>query len=44
LRRMDPSGNLVLAKAVDSQCCCLDVWCSICQDVACGKGEKAVSP
>jgi hypothetical protein len=37
LLRMDPSGNLVLAKAVDSPCCCLDVRCSICQDVACGK-------
>jgi hypothetical protein len=36
-RRMDPIGNLVLAKAVDSPCCCLDVRCSICQDVACGK-------
>jgi hypothetical protein len=37
--RMDPSGNLVLAKAADSPCCCLDIRCSICQDVACGKEQ-----
>jgi hypothetical protein len=33
---MDASGNLVLAKAVDSPCRCCNVRWSICQDVACG--------
>jgi hypothetical protein len=34
---MDASGNLVLAKAVDSPCCCVGVSWSMVQDVACGK-------
>jgi hypothetical protein len=32
--RMHSRGNLVLAKAVDSACCCADVGWSIFQDVA----------
>jgi hypothetical protein len=35
--RMDSSGNFVLAKAVDSPCCCSNVRWSIVQDVSCGK-------
>ncbi len=34
---IDASGNLVLAKAVDSPCHCCDGRGSIFQDVACGK-------
>jgi hypothetical protein len=37
--RMDASGNLVLAKAVDSPCCCCDVRCNIFQDFACGNSR-----
>jgi hypothetical protein len=37
LAGIDASGNLVLAKAVDSPCCCSSIRWSICQDVACGK-------
>jgi hypothetical protein len=36
---MDASGNLVLAKAVESPCCCAGVRWSIVQDVACGKAR-----
>jgi hypothetical protein len=36
---MDASSNLVLAKVVDSPCCCAGVKWSIVQDVACGKAR-----
>jgi hypothetical protein len=36
---MDASGNLVLAKAVESPCCCAGVKWSIVQDVACGNAR-----